>query len=70
MKKDKTIAILLALFLGTFGIHKFYLGQNKQGLFYLIGALVFAIIPMIFSLFDVIVYLSTPRAKFDEQFNA
>ncbi|MGD0707431.1 MAG: TM2 domain-containing protein [Anaerolineaceae bacterium] len=35
-KKDPTAAVLLALFLGGFGIHKFYLGQTGMGVLYLI----------------------------------
>ncbi|MEZ4462632.1 MAG: TM2 domain-containing protein [bacterium] len=34
--KDKTTAFLLAWFLGGFGIHKFYLGENGAGLLYLL----------------------------------
>jgi TM2 domain-containing membrane protein YozV len=35
-KKDPKAAILMALFLGNFGIHKFYLGQTTWGVIYLI----------------------------------
>ena len=35
-KKDPTAAVLLALFLGGLGIHKFYLGQTGLGVLYLI----------------------------------
>ena len=34
--KNKIVAILLAFFLGSFGIHKFYLGQKGKGIVYLI----------------------------------
>lgn len=34
--KNKIAAGLLSIFLGAFGVHKFYLGQNKQGVFYLL----------------------------------
>jgi len=34
--KDKTVAGLLAIFLGGFGIHKFYLGYTTPGLVYLL----------------------------------
>ena len=34
--KDKTAAGLLAIFLGSFGIHKFYLGYTGPGLVYLL----------------------------------
>lgn len=32
MRKEKIIAILLALFLGTLGIHAFYLDDKRHGL--------------------------------------
>jgi TM2 domain-containing membrane protein YozV len=35
-KKDPTTAVLLALFLGGFGGHKFYLGETRQGIIYII----------------------------------
>ncbi|HEY8364606.1 MAG TPA: TM2 domain-containing protein [Haloplasmataceae bacterium] len=45
--KSKIIAILLALFLGRYGIHKFYLGKPALGLLYLI-----------FSRFQIVFFLS------------
>jgi TM2 domain-containing membrane protein YozV len=34
--KDETVGLLLAFFLGDFGVHKFYLGRNTAGVFYLL----------------------------------
>src|SRR5690554_3028666 len=34
--KSKTTAGLLAIFLGAFGIHKFYLGRTGMGILYLL----------------------------------
>ena len=34
--KNKTVAALLALFLGGIGIHKFYLGKTGRGILYLL----------------------------------
>lgn len=31
--KDKMVAIILAFFLGAIGIHNFYLGETKKGIF-------------------------------------
>ena len=36
MAQKKLIAALLAIFLGSFGVHKFYLAQPFQGIFYLV----------------------------------
>ena len=35
-RKEEIVGVLLALFFGGFGIHKFYLRQNTAGVFYLI----------------------------------
>ena len=35
-KKDSTTAVLLAIFLGAFGAHKFYLGDAAMGVIYLL----------------------------------
>ena len=34
-RKDEVVGVLLAFFLGTFGAHKFYMGQTGLGLLYL-----------------------------------
>jgi hypothetical protein len=47
--KDTTTGVLLALFLGGFGAHRFYLG-DKIGLIYLI--FVWTLIPSVISLFE------------------
>ena len=38
--KEKLVAGLLAIFLGALGIHKFYLGYNKEGLIMLLVTVV------------------------------
>jgi TM2 domain-containing membrane protein YozV len=35
-RRDEVIGVLLAIFLGTFGIHHFYLGRNGLGALYLL----------------------------------
>lgn len=42
-KKNKMIALLLCLFLGYFGAHKFYVGKVGMGLLYLFTAGLFGI---------------------------
>lgn len=34
--RSRMVAVLLALFLGGFGLHKFYLGRTTAGVFYLL----------------------------------
>lgn len=34
--KDKTMLIVLALFLGGWGVHNFVMGENKKGIFRLL----------------------------------
>jgi TM2 domain-containing membrane protein YozV len=35
VRRDEVVGVLLALFLGGFGIHQFYLGRTGLGIFYL-----------------------------------
>lgn len=35
MKVNKIVYIVLALFLGNFGVHRFYAGKNSSGLLHL-----------------------------------
>jgi TM2 domain-containing membrane protein YozV len=35
-KKDEVVGVLLALFLGVFGIHKFYMGETGWGVLYIL----------------------------------
>ena len=52
--KDKTTAILLALFLGGLGIHHFYLGHYGRGILYLIFC--WTGIPAILGVVDALIY--------------
>ncbi|NLO41326.1 MAG: TM2 domain-containing protein [Ruminiclostridium sp.] len=49
---DKALYIILAVFLGNFGVHHFYAGKKKKGILYLIFC--WTLIPEILTLFDVI----------------
>ncbi len=48
--KNKLAAALLAIFLGGFGAHKFYMGNTKMGICYLL--LSFTMIPSIVSIVE------------------
>jgi len=59
--KSRVVAALLAFFLGTFGIHKFYLGQTGWGILYILFC--WSFIPTLVSLIEGCLYLlSTERA--------
>ncbi|MCB0518126.1 MAG: NINE protein [Lewinellaceae bacterium] len=78
-RKKKHVAGLLAIFFGMFGTHRFYLGQRKMGLAYLIAtmAVLFVIpglsrfIPVmaITAFIDGILLWTMPRGEFDAKFN-
>ncbi len=67
-QKDRVGAGLLAIFIGSLGIHKFYLGYNKEGIITLVISLatcgVGAAVMSVIGLIEGILYLS----KSDEEF--
>ena len=65
--KDKNVAGILALFLGGFGIHRFYLGQAGLGIFYMIFFL--TPIPWIIGLVDAILFFSMDKEQFNQKYN-
>jgi TM2 domain-containing membrane protein YozV len=66
-QKDKTAAVLLAFFLGGFGIHKFYLGRTFAGVMYLVFFWTF--IPAFLAWIDIIMLLCMDRDAFDQAYN-
>lgn len=60
--KNKILAGFLAIFLGTFGIHKFYLGKPAQGVLYLV--FMCTGIPTIVSFIEGIIYLCSNDHNF------
>lgn len=60
--KSRIVAALLAFFLGTFGIHKFYLGQTGWGILYLLFCWTF--IPTLVSLIEGCLYLLSTERQF------
>lgn len=64
----KLTAVLLAFFLGGFGVHKFYLGDTKMGIIYLLFC--WTGIPSIVALIEFIMYLMMSDADFDKKYPA
>ena len=65
--KSKSTAILLLLFLGGLGAHKFYLGSNLMGVFYVLFS--WTGIPLFLSLIDLIILIFTDKNKFNNKHN-
>lgn len=65
-RKSKGVATLLALFLGGFGIHKFYLDQIFWGIVYLLFCWTF--IPAIIAFFEAIILLFMNETEFNKRF--
>lgn len=66
--KDKTLTGLLSLFLGWVGVHRFYLGQTKLGILYVI--LLFTGISAILGLIDAVIFLTMDQQDFDDKYNS
>lgn len=65
--KNRVTAIVLTLFLGGIGIHKFYLGKSVQGVFYLLFCWTF--IPSILALFQFFGLLFMSDHSFNVKYN-
>ena len=64
--KKRTVAILLAIFLGGIGIHKFYQNRVGSGLVYLIFC--WTGIPAFIALIEAIVYLTMSNEKYEAKY--
>ena len=73
--KNKIVAAILALFVGSLGIHWFYLGKNNRGLAYLLitvllcWTVVAPIIISVIAFVEGVLLLLEPDAEFDEKYN-
>ena len=65
--KSKGIAVLLALFLGGLGVHKFYLEKPGYGILYI--AFCWTFVPAIIATIEAIVYLFTSNEDFAEKYS-
>ena len=59
-RKNPTTGVVLALFLGGFGAHRFYLGQTGLGILYVV--FVWAVIPAIVALIECFLMSGRVRA--------
>lgn len=66
-RKNKYIAAFLAIFLGSFGLHKFYLGKVTWGLIYLF--FFWSVVPMIIGIFEGILYLLMSDKSFEARYS-
>jgi TM2 domain-containing membrane protein YozV len=66
-RRSRGVAILIAIFLGFIGGHKFYLGRIKAGVIYLLLSWTF--IPVLLTIWDVIVLITMSDIKFNTDYN-
>lgn len=66
--KDKNVAALLALFLGVFGVHRFYLGDTGRGILHLFFMWAVPIVALI-AIIDMIVFFTMDQEQFDFKYN-
>lgn len=66
--KDRTTAGLLALFIGGWGLHHFYLNEKTAGILYL--CFCWTGIPAILAFIDGIRYLCMDEEKFNAKYNS
>jgi TM2 domain-containing membrane protein YozV/RNA polymerase subunit RPABC4/transcription elongation factor Spt4 len=66
-QKNKTTAALLAIFLGGFGAHKFYLNQIGLGILYLVFC--WAIVPWLIAFIECIIFFVMPEEEFAAKYN-
>ena len=67
-QKNKTVAAILAILLGGFGIHKFYLRQVGWGIAYLVFC--WSYIPAIIGFIEGIILLTMREEDFDYKYNS
>ena len=80
--KNKTVAGVLALLFGIFGVHRFYLGQKGLGVFYFLlffmgfgvtiasdGEVPLLMFPALVGFIDAILFFAMPDEEFNEKFN-
>ncbi len=64
--KSRVIAIVLALLVGSIGVHKFYLGRIGMGILYLVFCWTF--IPAIIAFVEAIIYVTMTDEAFTKKY--
>ena len=64
--KSKVAAGLLAILLGDFGVHKFYLGQVGLGIIYLL--FFWTLVPGVIGIIEGIIYLTMSDQVFEQRY--
>jgi TM2 domain-containing membrane protein YozV/RNA polymerase subunit RPABC4/transcription elongation factor Spt4 len=65
--KNKWVAVILALWIGGLGAHKFYLGKYAQGIIYLV--LFWTAVPFFIGWVEAVIYAFTPQEGFSERYS-
>lgn len=65
--KSKSVAAILAIFIGGLGIHKFYLGKILPGIIYLV--LCWTCIPSIIAFIEGILFITMSESEFNRKYN-
>jgi tetratricopeptide (TPR) repeat protein len=65
--RDRRTAIWLAVALGNFGVHKFYLGEKASGFFYLV--MCWSLLPWLVALYEAVHIAQMSRVSFNLVYN-
>lgn len=65
--RSKMVAVVLAVFGGLFGAHKFYLREWKWGIFYLL--LFWTLLPWAIAIIEGLIFLFTNQERWDFKYN-